>query len=103
MKKSLKDVIDIDREFTIIENEHYNNKPPKKNMCCLCRKRELTQYNNNNPEPFNNGLNEGGRCCNLCNNVLVVPTRILQLNKDNPNYHKNYLNVLKNWVRLCLE
>jgi len=84
-----------------IEEELHENNPLEKNKCCLCRKRELTEYNKNNPEPFGN--DGGGSCCNLCNNVLVVPTRILQLNEKSKDYHKNYLEVLKNWVRLCLE
>lgn len=41
----------------------------KKGKCCFCK----SEYDNfgNNAQPLKNG-----RCCNWCNNNMVVPLRI---------------------------
>lgn len=44
-------------------------------ICCLCGK-ETTGWGNN-PSPVVD--KEGAKCCNYCNNRIVIPTRILGL------------------------
>lgn len=47
-------------------------------VCDICGKK-FEEFGNN-PAPF-----KGERCCNDCNNKLVVPLRIYQVTKD-PTY-----------------
>ena len=43
--------------------------------CSICG--ELYHGIGNNAEPVNNG-----RCCNTCNDLVVIPIRITQMRKD---------------------
>jgi len=48
--------------------------------CCICDK--TVQGYGNNPEPINHSNhlnNDDARCCDDCNNMYVVPARMLQL------------------------
>jgi len=44
-----------------------------KNQTCVICQKEFTEWGNN-PEPIKN-FNEG-KCCNSCNNDIVIPYRI---------------------------
>lgn len=59
-------------------------KEEKKNpICCICGKECENEFGNN-PWPVNN--DEDARCCNVCNDTVVVPERIARLiNKKKEN------------------
>jgi len=38
--------------------------------CCICSKKIKTKYGNN-AEPI-----KEGRCCDLCNAIIVIPARL---------------------------
>ena len=43
-------------------------------MCSICNESEIIDWGNN-AEPINDG-----RCCNLCNEFFVIPSRVEELN-----------------------
>ena len=47
-----------------------------KNICSICGK-EYQGYGNN-AQPVNNG-----RCCDMCNFSVVIPTRLVEIHKIN--------------------
>lgn len=47
----------------------------KKNICSICGK-EYSGYGNN-AQPINDG-----RCCDVCNMLTVIPTRVKLIYKD---------------------
>jgi len=47
----------------------------KKNICSICGK-EYSGYGNN-AQPINDG-----RCCDVCNILTVIPTRVKLIYKD---------------------
>lgn len=47
----------------------------EKYVCCICGK-EFTGYGNN---PYPVVMDDYARCCDECNNDVVIPTRILAL------------------------
>lgn len=52
-------------------------KEEKKNpICCICGNECENEFGNN-PWPVNN--DEDARCCNVCNDTVVVPERIATL------------------------
>ena len=46
----------------------------KNPICCICGKECENEWGNN-PWPINNDGN--ARCCNKCNNEIVIPQRII--------------------------
>ena len=46
----------------------------KKNKCCLCG--DAIVGWGHNPEPLRNGTELPNRCCGVCNDTKVIPTRI---------------------------
>ena len=44
----------------------------EKHICCICGE-EFTGWGNN-PSPVND--DENARCCDICNDTVVVPARI---------------------------
>lgn len=50
-------------------------KTDEKKICCLCGK-PFTEFGNN-PAPF-----EGDRCCDDCDNRIVIPERIRLAKED---------------------
>ena len=45
-------------------------------ICCICGKECENEFGNN-PWPVNN--DEDARCCDVCNDTVVVPERITRL------------------------
>lgn len=52
----------------------------KKLVCCICGN-EINDPYGNNPAP----VKEDGRCCNICNDTIVIPARIEELMKKKEN------------------
>ena len=50
--------------------------------CCFCGKECENEFGNN-PAPVNNDPN--ARCCNECNDKIVIPARILNVMKPKEN------------------
>lgn len=50
----------------------------EKHICCICGK-EFEGFGNN-PYPVNK--EEDARCCDICNDIVVIPARIDALNKE---------------------
>ena len=50
----------------------------EKHICCICGK-EFEGFGNN-PYPVNK--DENARCCDVCNDTVVIPARIEALNED---------------------
>lgn len=46
----------------------------KNPICCICGKECENEWGNN-PWPINN--DENARCCNKCNDEIVIPQRII--------------------------
>ena len=47
----------------------------KEHTCCICGKRFAGYGNNPNP------IKEEGKCCDECNEKVVIPARVEQINK----------------------
>jgi len=50
----------------------------EKHICCICG--EEFEGFGNNPYPVNK--DENARCCDICNDTVVIPARIEALNED---------------------
>lgn len=57
----------------------------KNPICCFCGKECENKYGNN-PYPANK--NESARCCNVCNDTIVIPVRINEAIKRRENEKK---------------
>ena len=51
------------------------NEMTYKKKCCLCG--DTIVGWGHNPEPLRNGTELPNRCCGVCNDTKVVPTRII--------------------------
>lgn len=49
-------------------------------ICCICH-RMITSSKGNSPEPVYLKNHESGLCCDDCNRLLVLPTRIALMRK----------------------
>lgn len=50
----------------------------EKHICCICG--EEFEGFGNNPYPVNK--DENARCCDVCNDIVIIPARIEALNED---------------------
>ena len=50
----------------------------EKHICCICGK-EFEGFGNN-PYPVNK--DENARCCDVCNDTVIIPARIEALKED---------------------
>ena len=50
----------------------------EKHICCICGE-EFKGFGNN-PYPVNK--DENARCCDVCNDTVIIPARIEALNED---------------------
>lgn len=61
---------------TIVRNEDISIKNVSAYTCCICGE-SFVGYGNN-PAP----ITSKGRCCNKCNSEVVIPARLLRLQKE---------------------
>ena len=58
--------------------------------CCFCKKMLIFVWEENSSAP----LKKKGKCCNLCNETIVIPARLALIVRS-PNYIPSNLFVVK--------
>ena len=64
--------LNVDCEYELISVECLDDENP---ICCICGSKCENEWGNN-PWPIN--TNEDARCCDICNETIVIPQRILR-------------------------
>lgn len=54
-------------------------------ICCICKQK--IEGHGHNPDPFPTEWKEQ-RCCDICNELLVIPARLEKLSKEKEDENK---------------